>query len=361
MAKKKPKVSAKKKPIFPDSEVLEEIRKSYKKKKLIPFIGAGFSRNIKDFPGWNVFIKELTDDLPDEDKECIPKGKTLRDVFGKDNPRATEYYVYKMGDMKIRKHDSDPSLRDVLKEGKTVLEKKLEDKFDDVKYNDEDPKEQKGWRVHRKFIELKNFETIYTTNWDQTLEEVNNKVLRKQEQYEAVFTCNMLNNFLWAGHKRLLIKYHGDYRFGWSLVASESDYFHRLMHPNMMDIRLFHDLLNYDFLFMGFSFEDVFIRLTIHQANDMLKRGVSQADEKDQPDEKKFPKKFMVHVGKPNHIMVKYFELIRVKSLNICELCNCKYLKEIKKPEDCEKLNSNNRCSLRDYFVGFFEKLKEVE
>ena len=45
------------------AEISTNITSSYKDDRLIPFIGAGFSKNIRDYPGWKKFIAELEKDI----------------------------------------------------------------------------------------------------------------------------------------------------------------------------------------------------------------------------------------------------------------------------------------------------------
>lgn len=345
---KKPKVPAKKKPIFPDSEVLEEIRKSYKKKKLIPFIGAGFPQNIGNFPDWDDFVKGLTKELADKCGSNFG-GKTLSEIFPH-NIRATEYYVLKIGEKTAKERSEILTIKNIFIAGKDELSAQLRLKFSGFTYNGSDTAKRE-WQVYREFIGLENFQVIYTTNWDGSIETISDALLEEDKRYALIYTDKTLRESLAKGKQRLLIKYHGHYSFGKSIVAAESDYFHRMMHKNMLDVKLFHDLLHYDFLFIGWSFDDIFIRLTVSQVSDML-RGTSEED---------LPKMFMVHVGKLHPIMDDYFKFNHITAFCICEECKCKHLKKIQKNDDCKDLAKQGQCSLKDYFVRLFRRLKEVE
>lgn len=40
--------------------ILEGLQESYTDKRLIPFIGAGFSKNVKEYPDWDEFNEKLS-------------------------------------------------------------------------------------------------------------------------------------------------------------------------------------------------------------------------------------------------------------------------------------------------------------
>jgi hypothetical protein len=344
--KKKLKVSARKEPKFQDSEVLKEITDSYREKKLIPFIGAGFPRNIGNFPSWDEFVEGLTKELK-EKRGCNFGGKNLKEIFPH-NIRATEYFILKIGGPIAKEHGWPPTTKNIFRAGKDELSAQLRQKFTNFKYDDT-AVGRKNWRVYREFIGLDNFSTLYTTNWDGTIETISEALLEEDKRYKRVYTDRTLRESLAKGKQKLLIKYHGHYDFGESIIAAESDYFNRLMHKKMLDVKLFHDLLHYDFLFIGWSFDDIFIRLTVSQVGDMLS-GTSDED---------LPKMFMVHVGKLHPIMEDYFKFNRITPFCICKCFECPHLDDITGQKDCEKLDKE--CSIKDLFVKFFKRLKEVE
>jgi len=42
------------------AEILKNMKSSYKKERLIPFVGAGFSKNIIGYPDWDGFVRRLS-------------------------------------------------------------------------------------------------------------------------------------------------------------------------------------------------------------------------------------------------------------------------------------------------------------
>ena len=73
-----------------DDIVITDIKDSYSKGILIPFIGAGFSQNIEKYPSWNGFIRILEKDI----------GIKLLKIFNNNYLEATEYYILVAGDRK---------------------------------------------------------------------------------------------------------------------------------------------------------------------------------------------------------------------------------------------------------------------
>ena len=298
-------------------DILNKIRGLYQNKKLIPFIGAGFPKNIDNFPDWDEFVrKDLNDDLG------IKPPNNIWNIFNKDNIRATEYYVYKKGYINALIVNPNPTLSEIIKKGKEQLSSLLKQKFDNVLYD------SKKWGVYNNFIELDKFSLIYTTNWDKTLEDACENILGTNE-YFMVPTQSKLREYL-KDHegKKCIIKYHGDYRNHETIIATETDYMQRLMNRSMVDVKFEHDLIHYDFLFIGFSFDDVFINLILHRVNHMLK-DISDSF---------IPKIFMVSIKKNlNDCLKEYLQLSRITTIS---------------------LHEHFSGSTKDLFVSFFNGLK---
>jgi hypothetical protein len=280
-------------------DTLNKIRDLYQDKKLIPFIGAGFPRNIDNFPDWDEFVrKDLNNNLG------IKPPDNIWNIFNENNIRATEYYVYKIGYITARRVNPNPTLSEIIKKGKEQLSYLLQQKFDNVIYDSQ------KWGVYNNFIELDKFSLIYTTNWDKTLEDACENILGANEYFMAP-TQSKLREYL-KDHdgKKCIIKYHGDYRNHETIIATETDYMQRLMNRSMVDVKFEHDLIHYDFLFIGFSFDDIFIKLTLNRVNHMLK---------DIPNSL-IPKIFMVSIKKNlNDCLKEYLQLSRITTISLHE------------------------------------------
>lgn len=280
-------------------DILNEIRELYQDKKLIPFIGAGFPRNIDDFPDWDKFVrKDLNDNLG------IKPPDNIWTIFKEDNIRATEYYVYKKGYINAQIGNPNPTLFEIIEKGKEQLSYLLQKKFDNVIYDSQ------KWEVYNNFIELDKFSLIYTTNWDKTLEDTCKNILGTNGYFMAPTQSKLREYLKDNGGEKCIIKYHGDYRNPKTIIATETDYMQRLMNRSMLDVKFEHDLTHYDFLFIGFSFDDAFIKLILYQVNHMLK-DISHS---------LLPKIFMVSIKKNlNDCLKEYLQLSRITTISLHE------------------------------------------
>jgi|GEM_PF-6986331 len=67
-----------------------------------------------------------------------------------------------------------------------------------------------------------------------------------------------------------LIKYHGDCDDKKSLVFTETSYFKRLLDFDIKDILFTGDAAFYDFIFLGYGFEDISLKYTLQQLERVL-------------------------------------------------------------------------------------------
>jgi len=183
---------------FDDSqrEVLGDMQKAHANKRLIPFVGAGFSKNITGYPGWNEFVKQLGENI-----SC-----DLSALFKNNNLEACEYFIYKKGGDDFKK-----GKKELLK----IINKMVLDNRRNAAKNDE-------WALHDKFVG--KFEYIYTTNWDNTLEQA---VPNPRKKVVSFFRRSHLSNPNQYDNDFIqLIKLHGNYEGikAESLIACQKDY-----------------------------------------------------------------------------------------------------------------------------------------
>ncbi|MEW8341491.1 MAG: SIR2 family protein [Candidatus Thiodiazotropha taylori] len=248
-----------------NSSILSNIRKSFQRKdRLIPFVGAGFSRNIASYPTWNTFVNDLKNDLRYE--PSIKFGTTEAQAFDQ-LPNAlekTEYYVRSFG--KVRSNIFDPTSSDdyeqIYENGRKQLIRKIRNTFDPNR-NPFDPVQ---WSVHLLLLE-KFPKLIYTTNWDDTLE--------RPEIHQNFNKLNPRENYAFSKQgnndgKPRVIKYHGDFKREEFIVACLTDYQARMSQTHCLDIKLKSDILRYDLLLLGYSFSDPNIQLMIHQLSEVV-------------------------------------------------------------------------------------------
>lgn len=246
--------------------VIDDIKDSHIKGDLIPFVGAGFSENIDGYPNWQKFIKILEADI---NIKLSPNPSIVYyDIFGDDPLEAAEHYVWTMGDWSIKRAGSKFVALKPLKEGKKILLNKLKYLFSQYQYD------SSKWNVHDKLVKKFN-KTIYTTNWDDTLEKALNNNLEpiyRPEHFRTIKT------------QPSIIKFHGHFKdkkdFGESLIACETDYLKRLSEENPFDIKFKNDLLHNDFLFIGYSFNDPNVKLVLYQIGEIMNRYKVQPKDK---------------------------------------------------------------------------------
>ncbi|KAF5429731.1 SIR2-like domain-containing protein [Candidatus Methanomarinus sp.] len=309
---------------FNDSQkkALEDMKDAYTARRLIPFIGSGFSRNVNLFPDWDKFIIKLQTKL----KREVDKKISLRKSFSKNNIQATEAFVYLIG--KKRTSKPNPTIEDIKNAGYTELVGVLKDEFANVTYDNSDP----SWDLHRKFIKM--FEIIYTTNWDDLLEKTYIGVKGIDQTYRPIINYENFIHFINDDKTKQIIKFHGDYRDKDSLIATESDYLYRIETRSFLDTKLINDFLHNSFLYMGFSFDDIFIKYMLFQL--FILRGKNNIINGE-------PKTYMVSINHYDECKDAYF-----KSQGI----SVYYLFPEKK-----KSESTNNNEIRNKYLQFLKDL----
>ena len=74
-------------------KTLKEMQDALIDERLIPFIGAGFSKNIAGYPGWNEFREQLSEDIKHD----------LSALFKNNNLEACEYFIWKKAEILDKK------------------------------------------------------------------------------------------------------------------------------------------------------------------------------------------------------------------------------------------------------------------
>ncbi|MBY0588720.1 SIR2 family protein [bacterium] len=111
--------------------------------------------------------------------------------------------------------------------------------------------------IHRFIVEL-NFPIIYTTNYDSWLE-----LAFKYHKKDYVKVVNVGDLAQTNDRTTQIIKFHGDFEDDSSIILSETSYFERLNFESPLDIKLRSDLLGRSILFIGYSLQDINIRLML--------------------------------------------------------------------------------------------------
>jgi hypothetical protein len=201
-----------------------EIRSLLKNERLIPFIGAGLSKNL-GLPNWEGLIQILADDLDLSPREFDIKGDFLQ---------FAEYYILVKGS---------------VEEFKQMMHRYLH------------PSEEAiiNSPIYNTLVDLR-FPIIYTTNFDDIIERA---YALKKVKYHAISDLPDLISY--PKHTPQIVKIHGTYNDDSGIVLTESHFFDRLEFENAIDIKFKHDLLGNTMMFLGYSFRDINIRYRIYE------------------------------------------------------------------------------------------------
>jgi predicted Fe-Mo cluster-binding NifX family protein len=203
---------------------LEDLARSISARHAILFVGAGVSR-VVGLPSWQELIDHMADELGLGEAD---RGQEL------DHPILAEYY-------RIR-HGSIGPLRSWMDREWKVSEERV-----------------RGSRIHQLIVEL-DFPLIYTTNYDRNLE-----AAFAAQGRRFVKIANARDLISSDVQDTQIIKFHGDFDDDASLVLTESDYFSRLNFDSPLDVKLRSDAMSRPVLFIGYSMQDLNIRLLLHR------------------------------------------------------------------------------------------------
>lgn len=195
-----------------------------KARRIIPFIGAGFSAGL-NIPDWDGLLSKLAEDLDG----ALPY-QEVKKLCNGDNLQIAEYYFL------VSDHRIGP-LRHTIS---SALQNNI------------------NTLLSAPHVELLNLGApqIYTTNYDDLIERTF-KALKQPVEVIALPKDVATS----SEQKTQVVKYHGDLRHEQTLVLTESSYYARLDLDSPMDLKFRSDLLGRSVLFMGYSFRDINIRI----------------------------------------------------------------------------------------------------
>lgn len=208
----------------------EKIKELIKEKKLILFVGAGVSRNI-GLPSFRELIDEVAK-LSGFDPDIFKSFSNYQSL-------VEYYHIQKRGIGELRSF------------------------MDRTWHSNEIEEKMKHSEIHSAIFKL-DFPIIYTTNYDNWLE-------KSYEHYKREYTKIVsVKDFLNIKEgKTQIIKFHGDFSSDESIVLTESSYFERMEFSSPLDIKLRSDVIGKSILFIGYSLEDINMRLLIYKLNKM--------------------------------------------------------------------------------------------
>jgi hypothetical protein len=222
------------------AEAAPRLQQEYRDGRLIPFLGAGFSKPLK-LPDWSELIGWMAERLGFEPDLFRLHGRyeQLAEYFQLAGHDHFQHLVYEM----TRRFDSEEAVRT-----------------------------RRTSRMHLALSSL-DWRTLYTTNYDSHVEGA------LQDAGRRVAVLASFEDFQTRREPGTceVIKFHGTLAKPDTIVLTESSYFHRIALESPVDQRLRADLLSHSFLFMGYSFNDMNIRYIWYRMHQLRLQGQAGA------------------------------------------------------------------------------------
>ncbi len=209
----------------------DDLLAAHRDGKLMLFVGAGVSANL-GLPNWSDLIKHIAEELGYDPEIFSTYGTHLA---------LAEFYRNKKGG---------------LGHLRSWMDREWHKPSTDISKSE----------IHR-LITQGNFSRIYTTNYDRWLEYAHDAFHVKYDKIASVADLVSVTD----GYRQI-IKLHGDFDADDSIVLDETSYFQRLDFDTPLDIKLRSDVLGSSVLFIGYSLNDLNIRLLFYRLTEMWGR-----------------------------------------------------------------------------------------
>ncbi|MFT3771828.1 MAG: SIR2 family protein [Minicystis sp.] len=209
------------------SEARPKLREAHRDRRLIPFLGSGFSAPLR-LPLWGELMGWMGQEL-DFDPGLFEMHGTPRELAG--------FYA---------------SERKGLADFVATMQKRFHAPEVEARRKDS---------IQHQALARRDFRRIYTTNFEHHIEEA----LRDAGKKAAVLLD--LDDYMrpTAADTCQVIKFHGDLDEPETVVLTENQFFERFQLEAPSDQLLRADLLGNVFLFLGYSFSDINIRYIWHR------------------------------------------------------------------------------------------------
>ncbi len=211
--------------------MIEALVHATRARQLIVFVGAGVSKNL-GLPLGRELITRIAEEL-DYDTDVLEQYGRL--------PELAEYY-------RLTRSTIGP----------------LRSWMDRTWHGDASKVE--GSDIHQSLVSLEPY-AIYTTNYDRWLEIA---FQRANKPYLKI--ANVGDFAKLQDNATQIIKFHGDFDDDRSLVLTETDYFERLSFESPLDLKLRADAIGRTLLFIGYSLDDINIRLMLYRLQKLWER-----------------------------------------------------------------------------------------
>jgi hypothetical protein len=219
-----------------------ELKRLYREKRVLPFVGAGVSMSVSwpdgqgktlGGPSWGEMVSEAVRILGYDDPELLRMRGTDLQIL--------EYF-------RIKKKNFAPLINWM------------------VKRLDAPESALTASRLHKTLSDLENCPIFYTTNYDDFLER-SFQAFGRNTQVIATEEDMGFNNT-----DTQVVKFHGDFNNPDEMVMSEVHYYKRMSLNAPMDLKLRSDLFGRAVIFIGYSFKDINIAYLFQTVNDTIAR-----------------------------------------------------------------------------------------
>ncbi|WBW98086.1 SIR2 family protein [Oceanirhabdus sp. W0125-5] len=289
---------------------IKKIREAVDAGKLVMFVGAGVSMNSK-LPSWFKLIQKFSKSLGIE---------TNSHMTSDDYLRIAQYYYNERG----RKEYYD--------EIYNIFDKKCEPNL-----------------IHEKILNL-NPKHIITTNYDDLIEQA----IEKSNLYYDVICED--KDLPYAQNNRLLIKMHGDLKRK-NIVLKEDDYLSYSNQFKLIETYLKALFVNNTIVFVGYSLQDINLKIIIKWLKDVLGEDFQKAYILDSEDNQK------------SQVEMNYYKNLGINIISVVDITEAFQKREIVSLDDNRGKNIV-RCidyileyegNIDDVIDYFYEKLLPLE
>jgi hypothetical protein len=257
---------------MPDITIPDELARMLRARRVIPFVGAGFSTCL-GLPGWSDLLRKVASDLRASESEPILDYDVISKEADRDFLRIAEYLYIRAGS----------NIGPLRLSMTTALQTEM-----DVLNS----------TAHVELVNL-GAPQVYTTNFDALIE----RTYRALGQSVDVVALSR-DVALADANQTQVVKYHGDLQYDETLVVTESQYYTRLDFESPMDLKFRSDLLGRSVLFVGYSFSDINIRIIWFKLMQMMQ---------DVPKEDR-PRSYIVRL-QPNRVLEALFSDVGVQTI----------------------------------------------
>jgi SIR2-like domain len=212
-----------------------DLRRLYRDRRVIPFVGAGASMSVSWAGG----------------KKRGPSWEAMVDHAAK--------LIGCSGDNLLRLRGSDLQILEYFK----IMNRELAPLTNwlSLQFSEATDADILASPIHSELVQLDRCSLYYTTNYDDFIERALKKSGRNTHIVSGEHTI---------AHDRSVVevvKFHGDFNNPKEMVVSESQYMERMRLESPMDFKLRGDILGRAVLFIGYSFRDPNVNYIFHVVN----------------------------------------------------------------------------------------------